>query len=139
MRSAPLEGLQQEASRPPVATHAAQPSGDAGRATVRPRSWIKPVLIPIRIDAGYHLVDPYVRRYWTAALGPSAIADLLRLGAAARAGSSIRRPLRLSALLSEGLVAQRGATVFVGDRVPAVPQHYLRRLPVKLREELDNG
>lgn len=137
MRSGSLEGLQQEALRPPVATHAAQPSGETGRITAKSRPWIHPVLIPVKPETGHRLVDPYVRRYWTAALGPSAISDLLRLGAAARTGKSLRRPLRLSVLLTEGLVAQQGVTVFVGDRIPSLPARHLQRLPPKLRRELD--
>jgi hypothetical protein len=31
--------------------------------------------------AGYAMTHAYVRRYWVAALGPGAVADLLRLAA----------------------------------------------------------
>ncbi len=136
MRSATPEGLQQEALRPPVATHAAQPSGSAGRRTVEHRAWVRPVTVPVSGERGYSLIDPYVRRYWTAALGPSAVADLLRLGAAAERRRQIRRPHQLSVLLTEGLVARHGPLVLVVDRVPALPAHLARRLPARLRREL---
>jgi hypothetical protein len=78
-----------------------------------------------------------VRRYWTAALGPGAVADLLRLAAAAEGGRSLPRPVHLDELVRNGLVCGAGHVVMVSARVPLLPRRLLRTLPPALRREHD--
>jgi hypothetical protein len=101
------------------------------------RPLIQPVLQPR--DEGFAADDPYVRRYWTAAVGASTVADLLRLIQAARLGRTIRRPVSLSVLAILGLVEQVGGVVGVVDRVPPLTGELVRRLPPGLRRELAGG
>lgn len=106
----------------------------ATRPTAVPRSWVAPLLVDRGSD-GHAPDDPAVRRYWTAAIGPGAVADLLRLTAAARAGRRIREPLRLPLLTSEGLVERDGAIVLVRPRIPHLGPRQLRRIHPSLRGE----
>ncbi len=78
---------------------------------------------------------PYVRRFWTAGLGPGAVADLLRLVAAAHHRASIRHPLYLAGLVREDLVRHHGGRLWVRTSIPLLPSHLLRRLPPFLRAE----
>ena len=48
------------------------------------------------LGSGYPAHDLYVRRFWTAVLGPSAIAERLRIAQAGRSGNRIRRPIHLT-------------------------------------------
>jgi len=84
---------------------------------------------------GYPPHHPYVRRYWTAVLGPGAVADLLRLITAARRGCSLREPLHLAELARAGLVRFEPGRVWVRDTVPPLSPPNLRRLPPALRGE----
>jgi hypothetical protein len=104
------------------------------RPTVVPRPWIEP-LLGVDAGVGHHPADPAVRRFWTAVVGPGAVADLLRLIAAAGEGRVIREPIHLPVLAAEGLVERRAATVAVGPRVPHLGEKQLRRLTPKLRAE----
>jgi len=79
--------------------------------------------------------DPAVRRFWTALIGPGAVADLLRLTAAARAGRSLRRPVHLAELLCEGLVLRDGNAIWVHRNVPLLSPGHVRRLRPSLRAE----
>jgi hypothetical protein len=79
--------------------------------------------------------DPAVRRYWTAVIGPGAVADLLRLTAAAHAGHRVKAPLRLGVLAAEGLVVRRGDLVLVRPLIPHLGPRQLRRLRPSLRAE----
>jgi hypothetical protein len=123
-------------ARPPMSMDAAPASGTASvtRTTARPRSWVTPLLFD-RTATGHRPDDPAVRRYWTAVIGPSAVAELLRLIAAARDGRRIRRPLRLSVLASEGLVEYEGDIVLVRPTIPRLGDSQLRRLRPALRAE----
>ena len=56
-----------------------------------------------------------------AALGPGAVAELLRLVSAARKGEEVRLPRHLPQLLKAGLVTIVEGTIAVGDRIPTVP------------------
>jgi hypothetical protein len=120
-------------ARPPIDTDAA-PLPDAAkvaipRITALPRPWILPRLLPAA-DPGHAPDDPAVRRFWTAVVGPGAVADLLRLTAAARDGRRIRRPIHLPSLLREGLVRWNGSDVLLHPNVPALgPAHRLRLRP----------
>lgn len=79
--------------------------------------------------------DPYVRRFWVAVLGPGAVADLLRLIAAARRGRRIRLPRHLGVLLEARLVRRGPRGITVPILVPIVPPSLERRMPPALRAE----
>ena len=105
----------------------------ATRVTALPRPWVRPRLLPL---GGDHAPDdPAVRRFWTALVGPGAVADLLRLTAAAHAGREVRRPLHLPVLLREGLVERHGETILVYPRVPGLRPRHLVMLHPALRAE----
>ncbi|MFV1963285.1 MAG: hypothetical protein ACC658_15815, partial [Acidimicrobiia bacterium] len=73
---APVSGQ----NRPPNETAV----GHTG-ASVRPTARVRPV-VPVRLsksEGRFRPSDPYVRRFWVAAIGPSAVAELLRLVRAA--------------------------------------------------------
>jgi hypothetical protein len=76
-------------------------------------------LIPC--DNGIEPSDAYVRRFWVAALGPGAVAELLRLVSAARKGEEVRLPRHLPQLLRAGLVSVVDGTLAVVERLPEVP------------------
>lgn len=76
-----------------------------------------------------------MRRFWTAAIGPGAVADLLRITAAAHAGRRIREPLHLAVLAAEGLVERAGDIVLVRPSVPRLGARQLRNLRPSLRVE----
>ena len=129
------ETLRRDA-RPPMSMDAAPASGTAAapRPTARPRPFVAPLLFD-RQARGHRPDDPAVRRYWTAAIGPGAVADLLRLTSAARAGRRIREPLHLAILAAEGLVERDGAVVLVRPRIPHLAPRQLRNLRPVLRVE----
>jgi hypothetical protein len=95
---------------------------------VKPRMWAAP--------GGYAADHDYVRRYWTAAIGAGAVADLLRLMQAAKRRRSIRRPVNTPALARSGLILGHEDTLWVRSTVPALPIEMLKRLPPALRHEL---
>jgi hypothetical protein len=102
--------------------------------TVRSRPLVRPALRPDD-PGGYPPDHPYVRRYWTAVLGPGAVADLLRLITAARRGRSLRQPLHLAELARAGLVRFADGRVCVRESVPLLSPDQVRRLPPALRGE----
>jgi hypothetical protein len=79
--------------------------------------------------------DPYIRRFWTAAIGAGAVADLLRLATAARRDRSLRRPHSLPALIRAGLVRIVDHRLEVRTRVPLLPPPLVRRLPPRVRRD----
>ncbi len=105
------------------------------RPTAIPRPYIRPRLAASNGHPGHDPDDPAVRRYWSALVGPGAVADLLRLTAAARRGVRLRRPLHLSSLLAEGLIHRDGEAILVPTRVPALDDGQQRRLHPTLRAE----
>ncbi len=102
------------------------------RATARRRRTISP-LIESGTAVGLDATHAYVRRYWIPIIGPGAVADLLRLTAAALSGRSLPEPIHLSTLLAEGLIRREDDMVFVPDNVRPLDQHLVRRLPPPLR------
>ena len=118
--------------RPPVATHSAPLPGAVRRSAIT-RQVIVPRLLPA--VSGIEPADPYVRRYWTAVLGPTAVAELLRLIVAARRRKEIKLPHRLPQLTAEGLVSIYGGTVWVPSLIPSLGARQLQRLPAALRAE----
>ncbi len=107
------------------------------RRTAQQRSEVKP--IPISREHGYQPTDPYIRRYWVAAIGPGAVADLLRLAAAAQRGRSLPVPTHLDVLLREGLVARMGDVIGIPTTFPQLPLRLRGRLPPRLVGELVAG
>jgi len=85
--------------------------------------------------AGFPAHHPYVRRFWIAALGPGAVADLLRLIAAANQQRPLPRPEYLHLLTTAGLVFLSGGTLWVGRSVPPLGDAQLRRLTPAVRAE----
>ncbi len=104
------------------------------RVTALPRPWIRPRLIHTG-RAGHSPDDPLVRRFWVALVGPGAVADLLRLTAAAHHHRTIRRPIHLPVLLREGLIERDGNDILVHPRIPTLLPCHLRRLRPSLRAE----
>ncbi|HEY7564648.1 MAG TPA: hypothetical protein VIA81_06970 [Acidimicrobiia bacterium] len=86
-----------------------------------------------RSGHGYPPHDLYVRRFWSAALGPSAVTELLRIARAARQGVKIRRPIHLQSLMEAGLVRVADGAIVIDERIPEVPPVLLRRMPASLR------
>lgn len=83
----------------------------------------------------YPLHHPYVRRFWTAVLGPGAVAALLRLAAAAHRGTEVPRPPQIDVLAREGLVLECDGQLFVRPKVPRLAPHHVKRMPPALRIE----
>lgn len=113
-------------SRPPKTPAA----GQAG-ASLRPTARVRPTVpvVPSSGDGEFDPSDPYVRRFWVAALGPGAVAELLRLVRAARRGEDVRLPRHLPLLLRVGLVWTDQGTLVVVDRLPVVPSELRWRFP----------
>lgn len=86
-------------------------------------------------STGFPTQHPYVRRFWTAAIGPGAVADLMRLAIAAQRGRSLPLPPTVTLLSREGLVAWSGGRLLARLVVPPVPERHLRRMPPGLRRE----
>ena len=70
-----------------------------------------------------------------AALGPGAVAELLRLMRAADTGEEVRIPRYLPLLLKTGLVRARTGCLLVADRLPVVPMELRWRFPPGLAAE----
>ncbi len=68
-------------------------------------------------------------------MGPSAVADLLRLITAARRRRPLLRPLHLHLLAREGLIRHAEGRVWVRALVPPLGEAQLRRLSPRLRAE----
>ena len=92
-------------------------------------------LIDHHID-GYAPTDEYVRTFWISVMGPGAVADLLRLAAAARSGRPLKRPNNLATLVREGLARPSSdGSIKVHQRVPPLNTKQVQRLPPRLRRE----
>lgn len=125
--------------RPPITPDSApRPGAVEGQAhrrlrrTVRPRTVVSP-LVWDSADPGYPVASDYVRTFWTATLGPGAVADLLRLATAASRGRSLRRPLSLSRLCVAGLARERSGRVEVRTVIPPLTPAQLRSLHPSIR------
>lgn len=125
--------------RPPFSGRSAKLPGAAGvtppRVTAMERRLVE-VRIRPDTEPGYLPTHPYVRRFWIAALGPGAVADLLRLTAAAHRGRPLKAPLNLPTLISEGLAAHApDGAIEVGTTVPGLSDAHVARLRPALRRE----
>ena len=108
-------------------------SGDPIRTTARSRPLVTVSLVQTRGD-GCAPTDPYVRTFWLPIIGPGAVADLLRVAAAAQRGRPLKLPMYLPTLIREGLAhVDRTGTVRVCDRVPPLNPAQVRRLSPALR------
>jgi hypothetical protein len=103
------------------------------RRTARPRPMVRPM--PLAGTHGYPLTHPVARRWWSALLGPGAVADLLRLATAAQRGRSLPRPVHLDQLARAGLVHFAGRTIHVVTALPRIPPGWLAGLHPTLRRE----
>ena len=120
--------------RPPVAITAAPSPGGAGRRSV----WRRPSIVARLFEdgvSGFPAHHPYVRRFWTAAIGPGGVADLLRLMTAAVKRQPIPYPEYLHLLISAGLVVWSPEIAWVRRSVPPLGGAQLRRIPPALRAE----
>jgi hypothetical protein len=70
-----------------------------------------------------------------AAIGSSAVAELLRLVRAAEKGEGVRLPRTLPTLLRAGLVGAESAGLVVFDHIPMVPLELRWRFPPPLAAE----
>ncbi|MGI9529157.1 MAG: hypothetical protein ACR2NG_05550, partial [Acidimicrobiia bacterium] len=105
------------------------------RQTAMQRPVVKAELISEHLD-GYAPTDQYVRTFWISVVGPGAVADLLRLAAAAHSGRPLKRPNNLGALIREGLAHPTDdGTIKVHQRVPELNAKQVRRLPPALRRQ----
>ena len=95
-------------------------------------------MVPVRLEprpGGFAPSDPYVRRFWVAAIGSSAVAELLRLVRAAEKGEGVRLPRTLPILLRVGLVKAETSGLVVFDHIPVVPVEMRWRFPPSLGAE----
>ena len=84
-------------------------------------------------ESGYPVASPYVRTFWTAVLGPGAVADLLRLATAASRGRSLRRPTGLSQLSVVGLAREVDGHIEIRTVIPPLTTSQLLGLPASIR------
>lgn len=77
----------------------------------------------------------YIRRFWVAAIGPGAVADLLRCIRAAQRKQPVTYPIYLHMLVQSGLAAFDGTTITVPNPVPILPPHLVRKLAPPMRRE----
>jgi hypothetical protein len=129
--SPPFETAGDEVAPPPdVAPFQVLRPTAATRPQIEPKVWDDPLA-----TLGYPTDHGYVRRFWTAAIGPGAVADLIRLAVAAQRDRSLPRPVSLPQLVREGLCAVEDDTVWVRVTIPPLSRRHVDLLSPKLRRE----
>jgi hypothetical protein len=106
-------------------------------APLRPTARVRPMM-PVGLTPcqdGLDPSDPYIRKFWVAALGPGAVAELLRLVSAASKGEEVRLPRHLPQLLRAGLVSIANGRLTVLQRIPEVPPELRWRFSPDLAAE----
>lgn len=110
-------------------------TASAGGASVRATARVRP-LVPVQLvesaEPGFPASHPYVRRFWVAALGSEAVAELLRMVRAAEKGESVRLPRHLPQLLRVGLVTASSGGIKLSPIIPPVPAELRWRFPPSL-------
>ena len=89
----------------------------------------------IGVRSGFSTDHPYVRRFWTAAIGPGAVADLMRLAVAAERGRSLPRPEAIGVLVREDLARWVEGRLFVRTTIPPLSTVQERRLSPELKRQ----
>lgn len=129
-------GIEFRQDRPPCTGDSTSTPGVSELSEVR-RTAVQRRSINPRIESGESegvaATHAYVRRYWIPIIGPGAVADLLRLTAAAQSGRSLPEPVHLASLLRLGLARRSQDTVFVPSTVRTLDHTLVRRLPPSLR------
>lgn len=95
-------------------------------------------VVPVRLERWPGAVpasDPYVRRFWVAAIGPDAVAELLRIVRAAEKGEAVRLPRNLPGLLRCGLLKATSEGLAVSAWIPLVPRELRWRFSPSLASE----
>ncbi len=142
MPTAPLSTAprthRRDATRPPIATRSAGcPSAvdtnPTVRRTARPRPLVQPTLWNAKAPLEFSATHPYVRTFWTAYIGPSAVADYLRLVRAAEKGTEIKRPRSLDRLARDELVRVSERGLEVRTTVPPLSVEQVMRLTPSVR------
>ena len=135
-----VPGTLSHAVRPPSRKGSIAPPGTAVSSNPpRPTARQRPIVTVGHLpppDGGVEATDEYVRRYWIPLLGPGAVADLLRLTAAARSGRPLRLPVHTESLARQGLVHRvRSDRLAVVPLIPMLTTEHTRRLPPRIRRE----
>jgi hypothetical protein len=132
---------------PPSSVGASRSPDATDRRRIRRTAVERPTIVPRLIEGtsvGYAPTDPYVRRFWIPIVGPGAVADVLRLTAAARGGRPLRLPIHVAVLAAEGLITfTQDGTIAVPPTIPGLRSHQVARLGPSLRgahqRHLDRG
>jgi hypothetical protein len=123
--------------RPPMSRNFTWLPGATSGDPMRPTAMSRPLVIAELAEhphGEYPTTHAYVRTFWLSLVGPGAVADLLRLAAAAQSGRPLKMPLNLPSLFREGLAhPTRQGTIRVHPRVPVLTPVQVRRLPPRLR------
>ncbi|MEE8485421.1 MAG: hypothetical protein V3S38_02550 [Acidimicrobiia bacterium] len=129
-------GIDLRQDRPPCTGDSTSTPGVSELSDIR-RTAVQRRSINPRIESGESegvaATHAYVRRYWIPIIGPGAVADLLRLTAAAQSGRSLPEPIHLPSLLRAGLARRESDTVIVPTTVRPLDSALIRRLPPSLR------
>jgi hypothetical protein len=132
MRYAAPGTVRLDETRPPVTSGTAPRPGAAARVSSQSRGSLIPVLWVPAAGPSVPADHPYVRTFWTSAIGAAATADLLRLITAAKRKQPIRHPLYAHVLITEGLAARYGQHILVRPDVPLLGPKQLRRLSPRI-------
>lgn len=135
--SAPsVPGTPSHAVRPPSRMGSSAPPGTVD-GSIRPTARTRPIVKVEQLDTapdGVSPTDAYVRRFWIPILGPGAVADLLRLTAAAQSGRSLKLPVHTSVLAAHGLLRRLSHDrLGVAPTIPRLTPVNVRRLPPRIR------